>query len=521
MPGLGSDTLDGGANAIDITWPSAGLRRLTVDEYRATVRDLLGVEPLAKEAFGADTPLHGFISIGATRVAYSAQQIEELELAAYDAAQKVFDDASRRVALVGCEPASVDDACVRAFLSRFARRAFRRPATPDELDAYADLVTMVGLDSDVWSGLAYAVAAFLQSPNFLYRAELGQPDESATERRRLTAFEVATRLSYLLTGSTPDDDLLQAAESGLLDDADGFRSQLERLLASSFAEVALLRFFEEQLEIDNVGNIVKVPAAFPSFSPALAGAMQREMHDAVRDVALRRGGDLLALLTNRNTYVNGPLAELYGLPVQASADSWLPATLPEDGPRAGLLGFAGFLAQHAAPAETSATKRGYFVVSKLLCRTIPPPPPGVVTTLPEPAEGENITMRERVGRHMSDDSCRACHGQMDPHGLALEHFDALGAYRERDDGLEIDASGTIDDQSFDGARQLGTLLANHPDVAACFARRFYEFALGTQARAGDPIADLVDAFEASGRQFSELVRALSTHDAFRFTSAPR
>jgi hypothetical protein len=526
-PGGGSDRPGdpsqpgGGPSTRELTWPSAGLRRLTVSEYRATVRDLLGVDALASDAFPPDTPLHGFVSIGATRVAYAAQHIEQLEQAAYDAAQQVFYDVTRRAALVGCEPASADDPCVRELLTRFARRAFRRPATAEEVDAYADLVTSVAADSDVWSGLAYAVAAILQSPDFLYRVELGEPDRAPLELRRLTAFEVATRLSYLVTGSTPDDELLSAAESGLLDSQDGLRSQLERLLASPRAEPVLMRFFEEQLEIDRVSNIVKVPAAFPAFSPALAEAMQREMHDVVRDVAIRRPGDLLSLLTNRDTYVDGSLAALYGLPSPASADGWTAVTLPEDGPRAGLLGFAGFLALHAAPAETSATKRGHFVTSKLLCRTIPPPPSSVVTTLPQPAQGENITMRERVERHMSDASCRGCHGQMDPYGLALEHFDALGAHRETDGELAIDARGELDGEPFDGARELGALLAGHPNVAACFARRFYEFALGTQIGAGAPTSDFVDAFESSGRQFPELVRALVANDAFRFASAPR
>jgi hypothetical protein len=517
VPGMPGD--DPSVNAP--LWPRSGLRRLTVSEYRATVKDLLGVDTFESASFQADTPLHGFVSIGATAVAYPAQQIEQLEQAAFDAAQKVFDDSSLRSALVGCEPASAEGPCVRAFLARFALRAFRRPATAAELDAYAGLVTSIASDSDVWSALAYAVAAFLQSPHVLYRTELGDPQAPADAPRRLTAFEVATRLSYLVTGSTPDDELLEAAASGQLDDEVGLRSSLERLLASPRAEATLMRFFEEQLEIDHVGKINKLPDAFPVFTPALAEAMQREMHDVVRDVAWRSAGDLLALLTRRDTYVNGALAALYGLPAPASPDGWTPVTLPEDGPRAGLLGLSGFLALHAAPAETSATKRGYFVVSKLLCRTVPPPPPSVITTLPEPAAGENITMRERVGRHMSDDSCRACHGAMDPFGLALEHFDALGNYRETDDGLAIDARGELDQRAFDGARELGAVLGDHPDVAACFARRFYEFALGTQAKSGEPVPDLVGAFELSGRSFPELVRALVLHDVFRFASAPR
>lgn len=501
--------------------PSGGLRRLSVNEYRATLGDLLGVEPPASNTFQADTPVDGFTSIGTTRVAYSAAQIERFEQVAYEAAQQVFDDATRRAELVGCEPASGMDPCIRDFLGRFARRAFRRAATAEEVDVYADLVASVAADSDPWLGLAYAVAAILQSPSFLYRVELGEPDETTEGSVGLTAFEVATRLSYLVTGSTPDDELLDAAESGQLDGEEGLQGQLERLLASPSAESVLMTFLEEQLELAHVSNIVKVPETFPDFSPALAEAMRREMYEVVHDVALRNPDDLLSLLTRRDTYVNGPLAALYGLPGPASADEWMNVTLPEDGPRAGLLGFAGFLASHAGPSETSVTKRGFFVVSKLLCREIPAPPSEIDTVLPAPPEGGHATMRERVEQHMSDPSCRGCHALMDPPGLALEHFDALGVYRENDNGLDIDATGEIDGQPFDGSRELGELLAGHPEVSACFARRFYEFALGRQVHSGAPVSDLADAFEGSGRQLPELIRALVAHDVFRLVSAPR
>jgi hypothetical protein len=390
------------------------------------------------------------------------------------------------------------------------------------VDAYAELVASVALESDVWSGLAYAVAAVLQSPSFLYRVELGAPDEGGSDIRRLDAFEVAARLSYLVTGSTPDDELLDAAESGRLDDESGLLSELERLLASPRAESTLMKFFDEQLELEHVTKIVKIPAVFPDFSSELAEAMHREMYEAVREVALRQPVDLLSLLTRRDTYINGPLAALFGLPAPTSANDWRQVTLPEDGPRAGLLGYAGFLAAHAGPAETSVTKRGFFVVAKLLCRTIPSPPEDVVTVLPSPPEGQHITMRERVELHMSEPSCATCHRAMDPPGLALEHFDALGVNRETDQGLEIAATGTIDEDPFDGARELGALLADHPDVAACFASRFYEFALGTQTRRGNvSVSEIIKAFERSGREFPALVRALVAQDAIRFVSAPR
>lgn len=502
-------------------WPSAGLRRLNADEYRATVRDLFGVDVLASHALQADTQVAGFTSIGAATVSYSAQQIEQFEQAAYDATREIWADTARRAELVGCDPASPEDACVNDFLSRFTSRAFRRPATAGELDAYAGLVASVALESDVWSGLAYAVAAILQSPSFLYRSELGEAEAEMADHRRLTAFELATRLSYLVTGSTPDDTLLEAAETGVLDSQEGLLGELDRLLAFPDAEATLMKYLEQQLDLDPVSNVIKLEATFPTFSPELAGAMHREMHEVVREVALRSPDDLLSLLTRRDTYVNGPLAELYGLPEPTAEDDWRTVTLPSEGPRAGLLGFAGFLALHAGPAETSVTKRGLFVTSKLLCRTIPAPPPDLEAQLADVPEGEHRTMRERVEQHMSDPACSTCHAVMDPPGLALEHFDALGVYRETDNGLAIDASGEVDGQPFNDAVELASLLANHPDVSACFARRFYEFAFGTQISTDAQVSELVGAFEQSGRRLPELLRSLVAHDVFRFVSAPR
>ncbi len=499
---------------------SGGLRLLSVSEYRATVRDLLSVEVPGTDTFQADTPVQGFTAIGATRVAYSAPKVERFEQVAYELAGQIFEDVGQRGKLAGCEPTSSADPCVREFVASFARRAFRRPATASEIDVYTGLVASTA-DPDVWAGLAYAVAAILQSPGFLYRVELGEPATEEPDQFRLTAFELATRLSYLVTGSTPDDELLDAAESGALDGAEGLSEQLERLLASPAAQTALMTFLEEQLDLHHVHKVVKVPDVFPDFTPALADAMAHEMYEVVRDVAVREPDDLLSLLSRRDTYVNGPLAALYGVAGPDSASEWIPVTLPEDGPRAGLLGFAGFLASHAGAAETSVTKRGFFVVSKLLCREIPAPPADVITVLPAPPEGGHVTMRERVEQHMSDPSCKGCHIAMDPPGLALEHFDALGAYRESDNGLTIDATGEIDGEAFDGARELGELLSSHPDVSACFARRFHEYALGMSLGGKASVADLVEAFEASGRRLPDLVRAVVLHDSFRLVSAPR
>lgn len=509
------------AAPVPLSGPSAGLRTLSASEYRLSARDLLGADVFQDTTLPADTPVNGFTSLGSARVAFSAQHVESFEQLSYSAAEQVFDDEALRVEFVGCTPAASDDPCVREFLTRFARKAFRRAATAEEIDVYANLVIAVAETSDVWTGLAYAVAAFLQSPDFLYRVELGTPEDAAATERQLTAYEVATRLAYLVTGTAPGDDLLDAAEAGLLDDEVGLLGELERLLLLPEAEENLVRFWAQQLELGHIDQMVKVPEVFPAFTPELAASMKREMYEVVSDLAWRNPDDLLTLFSTRDTFVNSTLADFYGVSGPASPDDWEAVTWPEGNPRAGFLSLGGFLASHAGPAETSVTKRGYFVVSKLLCKEIPSPPDGVDTLLPSPPAGEHLTMRERVEQHMEDPECNTCHSLMDPPGLALEHFDALGVYRENDGGLTIDATGEIDGNPFDGAQELGIVLSDHSGVAACFSRRFYEFALGTQVHAGAPLSELQSAFEESGRRYPELVRALVSHDVFRLVSAPR
>jgi hypothetical protein len=487
------------------------------------VRDLLGVDAPPAAGFEPDAALGAFTAVGAARIAIPARQVEKLEAASFTVAGQVFGDPQRRQALVGCTPTGAEDACVRRFLAAFARRAFRRPVAEAELAPYVGIVAKVAPAADVWSGLSYAVAGLLQSTHFLYRSELGEPQAGAPGGRRLTGHEVATRLAYLLTGSTPDDLLLDAADAGALAGEGGIRAAADRLLASPRAEGALMRFFSEHFGLGAVATLNKDPRAFARFSPDLAASMSGEIDRALRALVFQKKGDLTTLFVSRETFVNRPLAELYGLPNRPAAGRWEPVTWPADGPRGGLLGFAGLLALHAGPVETSPTKRGHFVSADLLCREVPEPPPEIDTTLPPADVAVKRTMRDRVAQHMSSPSCRGCHLLMDPYGLALEHFDALGAHRATEDGLAIDARGELDGKPFADARGLGALLAQHPDVAACVVRRFYQHATGALPGAGEApaLGALAGEFRKNGHEFLSLVRAVVTSDAFRYTSAPR
>jgi hypothetical protein len=502
--------------------PPAGLRHLTVEEYRSSVRDLIGVEPPDVTSFEPDAALGAFTSTGAVRIALSARHVERYETLAHELASRAFGDDARRRALVGCHPAGAADPCLTKFLAGFTRRAFRRPPTDAELAPYRALVERLAAAGDVWRAVSYAVAAVLQSPHFLYRSELGEADPAVPGRRRLTGYELATRLSYLVTGSTPDEELLLAAERGALATPEGLRAAADRLLTTPKAATALKRFFAEHLHLPAVATVTKDAKAFPRFSPDLARSMAEELDRVVSDLVFKKGADLGTLLVTRETFVDRALAEHYGLPVRPAAGRWEAVSFPEGGPRAGLLAFGGLLSLHAAPVETSPTKRGHFITGELLCRSIPAPPEGVDTTLPPSESGARRTMRERVEKHMEDPNCRGCHALMDPLGLALEQFDAVGVHRTMDAGKLIDVRGDLDGQPFEGARALGERLREHPEVRACLVRRFHEFALGAAADgAALPVQALVAAVEQRGGGFGPLLQGLVASDMFRFSSAPR
>lgn len=498
--------------------PPPALRRLTVAEYRNSVRDLLGVEPPAESDLPPDDSVGGFTSIAARRLAMSPAAIEGFEELSFEIAETVFADPARREGLLGCEPAQADDACVTGFLTTFARRFYRRVASADELMRLTTVVENVAAASDIWTGLSYGVAALLQSPSFLYRVELGEP-EGDRSWRRYTGFELASRLSFLLTGSTPDDALLDAAEAGVLDTPEGLRAHIDRLMASPRVQDAVIGFFSEQLRLDSVAKANKDPELFAEFGPELADAMRGELERLVLDWVWTQRRPVSELLVSPKTYVNDTLAEFYGIPASGE-EGYVEWYRDEADPRIGLLGAAGLLAGNSAYAETSPTRRGRYVVEQLLCAVIPEPPPGTETNLPEVPAGTVLTMRERVELHMEDPTCRTCHVAMDPVGLPLEHFDAIGRYRETDHGLEIDASGTISGVPFEALRGLASTLADDPRVDACMVRRFYEFALGHSSGRGDrqAIAELEVVYRAAEGDFTELLRELLEHDAFIYAA---
>lgn len=494
------------------------LPRLTQRQYRNAVADLLG-DGLPEVELEPDTNPYLFFSIGAATTSLSELGTQQYELAADTLTRAVWEDSARRDALVGCVPTSPDDACGRSFLAAFGRRAFRRALGGEELDRWSAAATAEA-DGDVYEGLRLAVAGMLQSPNFLYRVELGEEDPDDPSRRRYTGYELASRLSFLLWDSIPDETLLSAAEDGALLDADGLEQEARRMLADPRARASVQAFFSQYFDLARLDGVSRNVAQYPSFSPTMAASMRTEVELLVEDLVYRENADIRGLFSTRKTFVNTELAALYGVepPQGASAISFAPVELPEDGPRRGMLTLGAFLTMNAHETETSPTLRGKYLRERVLCMEVPAPPDDADTNVPDPSEGG--TLRERLEQHRVDPACAACHAFVDPPGFLFEHYDSAGAFRTTDNGYPVDASGELDGIPLEDATALADVLAENQFVGPCVVKQLFRHTNGRLETDGEEPAleDLSDRFANRGHRFSELLVELVRHDSFRYVT---
>lgn len=487
--------------------------RLTRRQYFNSTRDLLGPN-LPVPQLEPDQDPHFFTSVGAATATLSEHGAQQYEEAADLLARHVFTDDARRLALVGCTPAAADDPCAGEFLAAFARRAYRRPLTADERTRWLTIAAELA-NGDPWRGLRFAVAGILQSPHFLYRVERGEPDPADPTNHRLTAHELAARLSFLLWNTGPDDALLAAADRGELHTPDVLTTHAERLLNDPRARAAVLEFFGEVLDLRRLDDITRDPVLHPKYTPELPAAMRREVELVLEDLIFRRDADLRELHTTRRSFNNSALAALYGTsPAGADAITYIPVQLPEE--RAGLLSLAAFLTLTAHPAETSPTRRGKYLRERILCQSIPPPPPDVDASLDPPDDDKPTTLRERLEAHRSDPACSGCHSVIDPPGFLFEHFDPIGNYRSEDSGQPIDASGDLDGVPLAGVRDLADLLADDDRIAPCIVTMLHRHASARLSAPGEQpaLTDLAEQFTRSGHRFRALLHAYIRSDAF-------
>lgn len=517
--GILGDAGGGDAQNKTLELPAAALPRLTAIQYRNTLVELFGAGA-PSGPLEDDTKPYLFYSIGASTTTLSELGVQLYEESADALSRHIFSDAARRAAFVGCAPAAPGDACVESFLRRFGRRVVRRPLAEDEVARWLNISKTLA-DPDAWEGLRLAVAGLLQSPHFLYRADLGMSEGATEKRRPLTGYEMASRLSFLLWNQGPDDELLDAAERGELDSADGVTAHAERLLDDPRAHRAVQIFFAQYLDLGRLEGINRDPATYPFFAPGITEAMRKEVELLVEDLVFEAGADMRSIFSTRHTYVNSDLAALYGVDAPgATKTMFVKVELPADGPRAGVLTSGAFLTMNAHESYTSPTARGKYVRERVLCLDVPAPPPGVDTSLdPVPMGDPPKTVRERMEQHRTNPSCSSCHSFMDPPGFLFEHFDSSGAYRELQEGvLPIDSSGDLDGTPLTDARGLATILETDARVGKCMVKQLYRHAQGRLETPGEEIAleSLTEQFSSASFDFRTLLLELVKHDAFRF-----
>ena len=421
----------------------------------------------------------------------------------------VIDEGKRGQILV-CS--ALDDAsCQTEILEKFAKRAWRRPPTSDEVAALRGLVdTAVAQGDTSEAGIKLALQAALVSPHFLYRVEL-DPDPGSRDPHPITAYELASRLSYFIWSSMPDAELFAAADTGALLDRVELERQVRRMLDDPKAIALVDNFAGQWLFTRALGSQDPDYMLFPEYDDELEAALRAETRRYFQ-AFLEEDLPMTQFLTADFTYVNDRLAAFYGLP-PVNSNELVRVSLAET-PRRGFLMQGSFLRVTSRPKRTSPVLRGKWVLDNLLCSPPPPPPPGVEGFPEEMAGG---TVRERLEQHMTNPVCASCHTVMDPIGFGLDHFDAIGRYRTDDGGFPIDASGSLFGETpFTDGRSLVEALAAQPNVYRCMVEKLYTYTGRPPFRidAVEHIEELTREFAARDFSLRELIVAVSTHTSF-------
>jgi hypothetical protein len=507
------------------------IRRLNHLEYDNTVRDLLGDTSGPSRTFPQQESAHGFNKDARALSISPALAETYLKAAEALAATATRTQLDKLAPCTGTGAAPEAD-CAKRFIERFGRRAFRRPVAAEDVAIltriYGDVRAAKGSYKD---GIEAVIAALLQSPRFLYRVELGRPARPGETVVALDDWEVASRLSYMLWNTMPDDALFEAAEAGRLANRAEIATQVRRMLADKRARAVVADFHEQWLGLDQIPGLEKADGVFPVWTAAFAASAAQETARFLDHLVWETAGDVSTIFTATFTFANQALAQHYGIPGVTGSELKRVALGEVSAQRVGVLGHAGLLARYAQADQTSPVQRGAFIRERLLCDALPPPPPGLEVT--PPALSSTLTTRERFAQHAEDPACGGCHSLIDPVGMGLETFDAVGKYRAKENGKPVDASGFVKngaldsdgalvDFSYDGAPDLAAKLARSARVRDCLVKHWFHYGLGREAASAVDRCSLEaikKRFESSGFKIQELLAALADSDAFLYRRA--
>ena len=499
----------------------AGMRRLTESEYRNSIADIFGADIAVQGRFEPDRRIGGLLAASSAILSISPAGFQAYAQMADGIAAQVTD-AKHRAAAIACKPADVkaaDDACAAQVIAQYGLMLFRRPLTAEESAARIKLAHDIALKTgDYYTGLRYGLASLMAAPDFLFRTEYAVPAGDG-KSWTLDAYSRASRLSYLMWDTTPDAALLKAAAAGDLNIPEGVARETERLMASPRLQAGMRAFYADFLELDT--QVTKDPAFYPKYSDAIAVSAREETLHTMVDLTLTRQEDLRDLLTTRKTYINRPLASVYGVPYNFDSE-WVPYEFAPESGRSGILTQVTFLSLFSHPNRSSPTKRGVALMDIFMCEPTPQPPPNVDFSIVNDIGNPSLkTVRQRLLAHATNPVCASCHNHSDPIGLALENFDSIGQYRTSENGDPIDASSSLQGKSFTGAVGLGHVLHDNPNFPACFARKMFAYGTGANANLVTPpvYRGFAHAFTAGGYRVPVLIKALATSPEF-FSAPP-
>lgn len=505
--------------AADAVGP-APLRRLSPSEYRNSVKDLFRLATVPTFDIPGDQVVKTFgFDNNAEVQAPVAVLLEKYATAATAVTTTAFQSPDK---FMPCMPksASENQSCGAQFVEKFGQRAFRRPLTSDEKKSFTDFFNSVVANDSFNVAAQLTAQAMLQSPGFLYKLETGS-GQASKGAVALSPWELATRLSYLLWNSMPDDDLFASAASGKLTQAAELETQAKRMLKDARAQGALEQFHSQWLGYGVLSTLAKDKATYPMWSDDLKKGLQAEAMHAVELVTKGDSGSYKNLLSSKRSFVNGALADLYKVPRPANPDGdWVDL---DSKTRSGFVTQAWWLAGLSHQILPGSIPRGVYVLTRLLCSPTGSAPGNVNTALPDkPTDAK--TNRDQIEKiHAASGSCKSCHQLIDGIGFGFEAYDAVGAYRTQDNGEPINDTGSVlvdsdVDGSFKGGVELATKLASSKKVEACIATQWFRFGMGRPEDAtadACTLAKISQDFGASGMKLDALLLSMVKSPTFR------
>lgn len=512
----------------EATGATVPMRRLSRIEYDYVIEDLLGTTSRPAAGFPPDDNTIGFEVGVSVSEDLARDYLDTGEALARDSVADLsaIDPVLARCAGTDLPTGTSADACAAEFIASFGRRAYRRPLSTEEVTALTELFR-TGRDlEDFRTGIQLVLNAILVSPNFLYRIEAMPAGAREGDIVNVVDYEMASRLSFYLWRSMPDEVLLDAAAAGELRTAEDVDAQARRMMEDPRFERSYGDFFRQWLGLDRLGGLTKVDDAW---TPELRSSLENSLGAFLDEVV--ETGSVEDMVRGGYAFVDERSAAHLGVTIPAGAtpdrDGLYRVTLPAD-ERAGLFTHPALLAILGKSNQSDPIHRGVFVRTRLLCEVLEAPPPDVDLTPPDLAPG--LTTRDRFDMHRNEPRCASCHALIDPIGFGFEHYDELGRYRSSEEGHPIDATGMVNaggdaHGAFDGAIELSDRLSESNTFHNCVASQVYRFAAGrveTRREACSTTA-LRDRFEASGWDLRELILGITQTDDFlhrRVDAAP-